>query len=76
METSCSPNCPWFQRRTSGYSTLTTCKFMGPKINALADTLNDEATKPEATGLLRDLIIEVRMTSETAALNSHIINLQ
>ena len=48
----------------------------GAKIAALADSLNNEATKSEAIVLLRGLVTEVRMIPETTALNGHIIELQ
>ena len=48
----------------------------GAKIAALADSLNNEATKSEAIVLLRGLVTEVRMIPETTAPNGHIIELQ
>ncbi len=45
------------------------------KIAALADSLNNEATKSEAIVLLRGLVTEARMIPETTALNGHIIEL-
>mgnify|MGYP006883084550 CR=1 FL=1 len=47
----------------------------GAKIAALADSLNNEATKSEAIVLLRGLVTEARMIPETTALNGHIIEL-